>query len=104
MRVFDLRETDEVELTERQGYASLEESLRGAEKYCGRDYGFLAGEWNGGYLTTADGELTAHIEGALAVDGEKNVIYQRHGYGVYRIPVYTREEIYERAVRELENS
>ena len=104
VRVFDLRETDGVELTERQGYAGLEESLRGAEKYSGRDYDFLAGEWDGGYLTTADGELTAHIEGALAVDGERGVIYQKHGCGVYKIPVYTREEIYERAVRELENS
>lgn len=104
VRVFDLRETDGVELTERQGYAGLEESLRGAEKYSGRDYDFLAGEWDGGYLTTADGELTAHIEGALAVDGERGVIYQKHGCGVYKIPVYTREEIYERAVKELENS
>ena len=64
-------------------------------------YGFLKGRYDGGYLTTLEGELTAHVEGTLAIDTDRDILYQEAGNTVNRVPVYTEEEIRNEAASQL---
>lgn len=40
--------------------------------------------------TTEDdlGQITAHIDGFLALDGVNDQIYLKADYGIYRVPIY----------------
>lgn len=46
-------------------------------------------------------ELTAHVEGTLAIDTDRDILYQEAGNTVNRVPVYTEEEIRNEAASQL---
>lgn len=52
------------------------------------DYSILAGNQSAYLIENGEGEITAHINGFLAADGEKNCIYLTDGTYIYRTPVY----------------
>ena len=102
-RVFTLqkKQGEKWVVTETEGYTDLEESLCAGSGTAGKTYGFLKGRYDGGYLTTPEGELTAHVEGALAIDTDRDILYQEAGNTVNRVPVYTEEEIRNEAASQL---
>lgn len=102
-RVFTLqkKQGEKWAVTETEGYTDLEESLCAGSGTAGKTYGFLKGRYDGGYLTTPEGELTAHVEGALAIDTDRDILYQEAGNTVNRVPVYTEEEIRNEAASQL---
>lgn len=86
----------------------------------GKDYSIIAGmrsayliynAWDdasektglGEEITDFDnhGEISAHIEGFLAVDGEKSCVYLTDGSNIYRVRIYDEAELREEAKRQL---
>lgn len=74
----------------------------------GAAYGLLSGSYDA-YLicnekTEDYGEITAHIDGFLAVDGDRSYIYLAGGTCIYRVSVYDAAALREEAGRQLGKS
>lgn len=80
-------------------YEELEDSMLRFIQPEGADYSILAGEYDA-YLIL-QGELLAHVNSFLAVDGTKNCIYLTDGKCIYRAPVYSQEELRQEAEAQL---
>ena len=75
----------------------------------GADYSVIAGT-SSAYLLcnredspTDQGEITAYVNGFLAVDDEQNCIYLTDGTSIYRMPVYDIKSLRAEAERQLGN-
>ena len=82
-------------------YEELEDCMKHFIQPQGADYSIVAGEYDA-YLTS-QGELLAHINSFLAVDGTKNCIYLTDGSCIYRAPIYTQEELRQEAINVIAN-
>lgn len=86
-------------------------SLKDLESYMmrfiqpeGRDYSIIAGSSEAYLIYNAGdnhGEITAHIEGFLAVDGNRNCIYLAGKNYMYRVNIYDEVMLREEAERQL---
>lgn len=82
-------------------FDGLEDSMNRFIQPQGADYSIVAGEYDA-YLTS-QGELLAHINSFLAVDGTRNCIYLTDGSCIYRAPIYTQEELRQEAINVIAN-
>ncbi|MDE6751044.1 MAG: TIR domain-containing protein [Lachnospiraceae bacterium] len=70
----------------------------------GKDYSIIEGSSDAYLIYNAGdshGEITAHIEGFLAVDGNKNCIYLADKNHIYRVNIYDETMLREEAERQL---
>lgn len=85
---------------ETEGFDALEDILCSWQYTKGKDYGVFQGEYDA-YLATPEGQLTAHVDGFLALDDEGDLLYMKDRYRIYRVPVYDGQGICQEAVRQL---
>lgn len=85
---------------ETEGFDALEDILCSWQYTKGKEYGVFQGKYDA-YLATPQGKLTAHVDGFLAVDAGKDMLYMKDRYGIYRVPVYDVQGICREAVRQL---
>ena len=83
-------------------YQDLEHKMTSFIQPEGADYSLMAGN-NNAYLICDTSEITADINGFLAVDGDRNCMYLAGGTGIYRISVYDEEAIRVEAEMQLGN-
>lgn len=74
-------------------YNGLESVMNGYTHAEGDDYALLRGTVDAYLLTAQDGEILAHLHGLLGYDNVNAQIYLVNGRTIYRMPLYTLEEI-----------
>ncbi|MCH5263522.1 MAG: toll/interleukin-1 receptor domain-containing protein [Lachnospiraceae bacterium] len=74
-------------------YNGLESVMNGYTYAEGDDYALLWGSVDAYLLTAQDGEILAHLHGLLGYDSVHAQIYLVNGRTIYRMPLYTLEEI-----------
>lgn len=74
-------------------YNGLDDVMRGYI-YAG-DYAIMQGSTDAYLLTRYEGDILAHIHGFLGYDSSAGQIYLTNSRTIYRIPLYTLEEINE---------
>lgn len=80
---------------DREKYNGLEDIMRG---YCygkGDDYAVMYGDTDAYLLERYDGDIVAHIHGFLGYDSSTGMIYLTNNRTIYKIPLYTPEQINE---------
>ena len=74
-------------------YNGLGSVMRGYSHAEGDDYALMWGISDAYLLTAQDGDILAHLHGLLGYDSTKAQFYLVNGSTIYRIPLYTLEEI-----------
>ena len=76
-------------------YAGIEDMMRGYSYTEGDEYAVLVGSTDAYLITAKDGELLAHLHGYLAYDSIGDQVYLMNYGTIYKIPLYSLEEINE---------
>ena len=74
-------------------YNGLESTMRGYSYTEGDDYALMWGISDSYLLTAQGGDILAHLHGLLGYDSTKAQFYLVNGNTIYRMPLYTLEEI-----------
>ena len=78
-------------------YAGIEDLMRWYSYTEGDEYAVLQGSSDAYLITAQGGEILAHLHGFLGYDSVGKQLYLANGSTIYRIPLYTLEEINEAA-------
>ena len=76
-------------------YAGIESLMRGYAYTESDDYAVLQGITDAYLITAKDGDIVAHLHGFIGYDSAGKQIYLANSSTIYRIPLYTLEEINE---------
>lgn len=76
-------------------YSGLDDVMRGYTYSEGDDYAIMRGNMDAYLLTKYEGDILAHMHGFLGYDSSKGMIYLTSNRTIYRIPLYTLEQINE---------